>query len=162
MFVHVSDLNVIFLASPEAKVKITLALLLSYSLTLSLSYSLTLSLSYSTAQPFLYTIPSKCYIFSGQGTIISISAMLLGVYKILSMKQEFTQLQLTRLVYGETTKAESDMLLELAQTVPQIAKTLETLKKGKEALGKDRFSPSEMVINRILGYSASSAPVSAS
>ncbi len=88
--------------------------------------------------------------------------MLLGVYKILSMKQEFTQLQLTRLVYGETTKAESDMLLELAQTVPQIAKTLETLKKGIEALGKDRFSPSEMAINRILGYSASSAPVSAS
>lgn len=88
--------------------------------------------------------------------------MLLWVYKILSMKQEFTHLQLTRLVYGETTKAESDMLLELAQTVPQIAKTLEILKKGKEALGKDRFSPSEMVINRILGYSASSAPVSAS
>jgi hypothetical protein len=88
--------------------------------------------------------------------------MLLGVYKILSMKHEFTHLQLTRLVYGETTKAESDMLLELAQTVPQIAKSLETLKEGKEALGRDRFSPSEMVINRILGYSASSAPVSAS
>jgi hypothetical protein len=90
------------------------------------------------------------------------SAMLLGVYKILSMKHDFTQLQLTRLVYGETTKAETDMLLELALTIPKIADTLETLKKGKEALGKDRFSPSEMVINRILGYSASSAPVSAS
>jgi len=88
--------------------------------------------------------------------------MLLGVYKILSMKHEFTHLQLTRLVYGETTKAESDMLLELAQTVPQIADTLETLQKGKEALGNDRFSPSETVINRILGYSASTAPVSAS
>ena len=88
--------------------------------------------------------------------------MLLDVYKILSMKQEFTQLQLTRLVYGETTKAETDMLLELAQTVPQIADALETLTRGKEALGRDRFSPSETVINRILGYSASSAPVSAS
>jgi hypothetical protein len=77
------------------------------------------------------------------------------------MKQEFTQLQLTRLVYGETTKAERDMLLELALTVPQIEESLETLKKGKEALGRDRFSPSDMVINSILGYSASSAPVSA-
>ena len=88
--------------------------------------------------------------------------MLLWVYKILSMKQEFTQLQLTRLVYGETTKAETDMLLELAGTVPQIANSLEVLIKGKEALGNDRFSPSDMVINSILGYSASSAPVSAS
>ena len=88
--------------------------------------------------------------------------MLLWVYKILSMKQEFTQLQLTRLVYGETTKAESDMLLELALPVPQMAETLETLKKGKEALRRDRSSPSDMVINSILGYSASSAPVSAS
>jgi hypothetical protein len=78
------------------------------------------------------------------------------------MKHDFTQLQLTRLVYGETTKAESDMLLELAQTVPQIAETLETLQKGKEALGNDRFLPSETVINHILGYSASTAPVSAS
>lgn len=77
------------------------------------------------------------------------------------MKHDFTPLQLTRLVYGETTKAETDMLLELALSVPQVAATLETLKKGKEALGKDRFSPSDMVINRILGYSASSAPVSA-
>lgn len=77
------------------------------------------------------------------------------------MKHDFTPLQLTRLVYEETTKAETDMLLELALSVPQIAETLETLKKGKEALGRDRFSPSDMVINRILGYSASSAPVSA-
>ena len=78
------------------------------------------------------------------------------------MKQNFTYLQLTRLVYGETTKAETDMLLELAGTVPQIADSLEVLTKGKEALGNDRFSPSDVVINRILGYSASSAPVSAS
>lgn len=78
------------------------------------------------------------------------------------MKQNFTHLQLTRLVYGETTKAESDMLLELTMTVPQLAETLETLQKGKKALGSDGWMPSEMVINRILGYSASSAPVSAS
>ncbi len=78
------------------------------------------------------------------------------------MKEEFTQLQLTRLIYGETTKAEYDLLNELAASVPQIANTLETLQKGKEALGNARFSPSERVINAILGYSASSAPVSAS
>ena len=46
------------------------------------------------------------------------------------MKQDFTHLQLTRLVYDETTKAETDMLLELAVTVPQIAASLETLKKA--------------------------------
>ena len=84
------------------------------------------------------------------------------LFKQLSMKHDFTQLQLTRLVYGETTKAESDMLLELASSVPQIAATLETLKMGRKALGEDRFIPSDRVINRILGYSASSAPVSAS
>ena len=82
--------------------------------------------------------------------------------KISSMKHDFTQLQLTRLVYEETTKAETDMLLELAFTVPQIAETLETLRKGREALGEDRFIPSDFVINRILGYSASTSPVSAS
>jgi hypothetical protein len=83
------------------------------------------------------------------------------MFKQLSMKHDFTQLQLTRLVYGETTKAESDMLLELVSTVPQIAESLETLKMGKKALGEDRFIPSDLIINRILGYSASSAPVSA-
>lgn len=88
--------------------------------------------------------------------------MLMFVYKISSMKHDFTQLQLTRLVYEETTKAETDMLLELAFTVPQIAETLETLRKGREALGEDRFIPSDFVINRILGYSASTSPVSAS
>jgi hypothetical protein len=77
------------------------------------------------------------------------------------MKHAFTHLQLTRLVYGETTKAETDMLLELALSVPQIAESLADLKRGKEVLGEDRFSPSQRVINRILGYSASTAPVSA-
>jgi hypothetical protein len=84
------------------------------------------------------------------------------MFKQLSMKHEFTQLQLTRLVYGETTKAETDMLLELASSIPQIAETLETLEMGRKALGEDRFIPSDRIINRILGYSASSAPVSAS
>ncbi len=78
------------------------------------------------------------------------------------MKHDFTQLQLTRLVYGETTKAESDMLLELVATVPQIAGTFEALQKGKESLGADRWMPSERIINRILGHSASTSPVSAS
>jgi len=87
--------------------------------------------------------------------------MLISMFKQLSMKHEFTQLQLTRLVYGETTKAESDMLLELVSTVPQIAESFETLQMGKKALGEDRFIPSDLIINRILGYSASSAPVSA-
>jgi hypothetical protein len=78
------------------------------------------------------------------------------------MKHEFTQLQLTRLVYGETTKAETDLLLELVYTVPQIAESFRTLKAGKDALGTIQLSPSERVINQILAYSASTAPVSAS
>jgi hypothetical protein len=78
------------------------------------------------------------------------------------MKHNFTQLQLTRLVYGETTKAETDMLLELVGSLPQLADSLRELEKGKAALGKDRFAPSDLVINRILAYSASTTPVSAS
>jgi hypothetical protein len=78
------------------------------------------------------------------------------------MKHDFTQLQLTRLVYEETTKAESDMLLELTRTVPQLGESLETLKMAKKALGEDRFTPSHATLNRIISYSAATAPVSAS
>jgi len=78
------------------------------------------------------------------------------------MKHEFTQLQLTRLVYGETTKAETDLLLELVYTVPQMAETFGVLKAGKDALSTIQMSPSDRVINRILAYSASTVPVSAS
>ena len=78
------------------------------------------------------------------------------------MKHEFTQLQLTRLVYGETTKAESDMLLELVLSVPQMAENLNALSMAKNALGKIQMAPSELVIDRIMAYSASTAPVSAS
>lgn len=78
------------------------------------------------------------------------------------MKHEFTQLQLTRLVYGETTKAETDMLLELVLTVPQMAEDLSVLSTAKDALGTPQMVPSDLVINRILAYSASKAPVSAS
>jgi hypothetical protein len=95
-------------------------------------------------------------------TITGHPAMLISVNKTLSMKHDFTQLQLTRLVYGETTKAETDLLLELVCTVPQIAETFGTLKAGKEALGTNLLSPSEQVINKILAYSATTVPVSAS
>jgi hypothetical protein len=89
--------------------------------------------------------------------------MLIHLNKILSMKHEFTQLQLTRLVYGETSKAETDLLLELVSTVPQIAEAFGTLKAGKKALGTiPMMVPSERIINRILAYSASTIPVSAS
>ena len=88
--------------------------------------------------------------------------MLLGVYKILSMKHEFTQLQLTKLVYGESTQAETDMLLELVLTVPQMADCLHTLSVAKEALANNTMTPSEKAINRIMAYSAATASVSAS
>ncbi len=88
--------------------------------------------------------------------------MLIEVYKILSMKHEFTQLQLTRLVYGETSKAETDMLLELVLTVPQMAETFDALSSAKDALGTIQMAPSDLVINRILAYSASTSHVSAS
>ena len=77
------------------------------------------------------------------------------------MKHSFTQLQLTRLVYGETTKAETDMLLELISTVQQLSESHEELQKGRAALGEDRFLPTDLAINRIMAYSASTAPVSA-
>jgi hypothetical protein len=78
------------------------------------------------------------------------------------MKHEFTQLQLTRLVYGETTKAETDMLLELVVDVPEMAECLSSLSLAKESLGNVEMAPSELVINRIMAYSAATTPVSAS
>ena len=128
---------------------------LGYNLGLDNKDNITLNLQRGVGNGISVTIPELKKTAEFWGWLIS-------VYQKLSMKQNFTYLQLTRLVYGETTKAETDMLLELAGTVPQIADSLEILTKGKEALGNDRFSPSDMVINRILGYSASSAPVSAS
>lgn len=83
------------------------------------------------------------------------------MYKTLSMKEDFTSLQLTRLVYGETTGAETAMLLELAASVPQIGDTLDALEKGKEVLGDPQYTPSEAVINRLLAYSITTSPVSA-
>ena len=88
--------------------------------------------------------------------------MLISLYKILSMNQKFTQLQLTRLVYGETTKAETDMLLELVLTVPEMEESLNELSLAKAALGNIQVAPSELVLNRIMAYSAATAPVSAS
>lgn len=77
------------------------------------------------------------------------------------MKQAFTQLQLTRLVYGETTKAERDMLLELALTIPQVGEDLLAMQSAKNALEDNGNQPSERTINRILAYSAATAPVAA-
>lgn len=88
--------------------------------------------------------------------------MLLAVYKNLSMKHEFTQLQLTRLVYGETTKAENDMLHELVLSVPQMAESLKELSRAKKALDMIKQGPSDLVMNRIMAYSAVTASVSAS
>ena len=105
---------------------------------------------------------NKGVVFLHLQTISGTTGMLLSVYKILSMKHEFTQLQLTRLVYGETTKAETDMLLELVVTVPQMAENLNVLSAAKDALGAPQMMPSDQVINRIMAYSALTAHVSAS
>ena len=78
------------------------------------------------------------------------------------MKQKFTQLQLTRLVYGETSKAETDMLLELVVNVPGLAEDLTMLTTAKDALSSVQMAPSDLVINRIMAYSATTSPVSAS
>ena len=106
-------------------------------------------------------LPAKAKKFIDH-TISALVRMLISVYKILSMKHEFTQLQLTRLVYGETSKAETDMLLELVLSVPQMAKTLETLSTAKKALETVEAGPTDLTINRIMAYSAANAPVSAS
>lgn len=78
------------------------------------------------------------------------------------MKHDFTQLQLTRLVYGETTQAESDLLRELAMSVPRLGASLADMIAAKEALDRDSFLPPDRTLDRILVYSAASAPVSAS
>lgn len=78
------------------------------------------------------------------------------------MKHDFTQLQLTRLIYGETTSAEADMLFELTASVPSLDESLTALLEAKKALGEDRFVPTDLTLHRIMVYSAATAPVSAS
>lgn len=77
------------------------------------------------------------------------------------MKESFTNLQLTRLVFGETTQAESDMLLELATTVPEIGESLMILTEAREMLEEDCFLPAQSSLDRIMAYSMATSPISA-
>jgi hypothetical protein len=83
------------------------------------------------------------------------------VYKSLRMKQTFTQLQLVRLVYGETTPSEADMLLELALTVPELGESLADLQAGKQALDGFLPAPPAVAIDRILAHSLATHPAPA-
>lgn len=77
------------------------------------------------------------------------------------MKESFTHLQLTRLVFGETTQAESDMLLELALTVPEIGESLSVLQDAKDCLEGDCYVPAQSSLDRIMAYSMATSPIAA-
>lgn len=82
-------------------------------------------------------------------------------YKPLRMKQTFTQFQLVRMIYGETTPAETDLLLELALSVPDLGATLADLQAGKRALDGLETAPPARLLDRIMAYSAATQPAPA-
>lgn len=85
----------------------------------------------------------------------------MSVYKLPRMTQTFTHSQLIRLVYGETTPAETDMLKELAAIVPEIGQSLAELEAGKAALDDSFLFPSAGVLDQILAHSRDTMPLPA-
>ena len=69
------------------------------------------------------------------------------------MTKDFTLNQLTRLLYKETTPAESSMLIELVDLCPPLNEKFENLKAGKALLDNISYSPSQKSVENILAYS---------
>lgn len=70
------------------------------------------------------------------------------------MKQSFTLNQLTRLLYKETTPAETVMLIELTELCAPLKEQFEEMKMGMKELEKTSLSPSSETVLEILKYSA--------
>ena len=70
------------------------------------------------------------------------------------MTQNFTLNQLTRLFYGETTEAETSMLLELVELCAPLKATFLEMKEGFDRLDDLVLEPTQETIDQILAYSA--------
>ncbi len=73
------------------------------------------------------------------------------------MTQDFTQLDLVRLVYNETNDFESRTIRSEMKGNWSMKEEYKELMAAKKALPKVTFSPSNEVLNSILQYSQSTA-----
>lgn len=69
------------------------------------------------------------------------------------MTQNFTLNQLTRLFYGETSEAESSMLLELVELCAPLKASYLQMKEGFDRLDDLALQPTQETVNKILAYS---------
>ncbi len=69
------------------------------------------------------------------------------------MKQNYTQLDLIRFIYKETSAAETMDISEALSKDPLLSEEYEELFEGYRLLPKAKFSPKPSTLNTILGYS---------
>ncbi len=73
------------------------------------------------------------------------------------MKQNYTQLDLIRFIYKETSAAESVAISDALGKDPLLSDEYEELFEGYRLLPKAKFSPRPKALNAILGYSEQTA-----
>jgi len=73
------------------------------------------------------------------------------------MKQYFTQLDLIRFIYRETSAAETVAISEALNNNPLLAEEYEELFEGYSLLPKAKFSPKPMTLESILRHSERTA-----
>lgn len=73
------------------------------------------------------------------------------------MKKNFTQLDLIRFIYKETSATESMAISEAIDNDPLLAEEYETLYGGYQHLPKAKFSPKPMTLQSILRHSEQTA-----
>ncbi len=73
------------------------------------------------------------------------------------MKQNFTQNDLVRFIYKETTASETLAIGESLGNDDELYSQYETLLEGYLELPKVQFSPSSKVIQKVLGYNEQTA-----
>lgn len=73
------------------------------------------------------------------------------------MKQNYTQLDLIRFIYKETSTTETIAISEALETDPLLASEYEELFEGFRLLPKAKFSPKPSSLKTILSYSEQTA-----
>lgn len=73
------------------------------------------------------------------------------------MKQNFTNNDLVRFIYNETTDLETNQLVDVINSDDEAYAQYDALQTAKEMLPKVQFAPSPRSINNILRYSQETA-----
>jgi hypothetical protein len=77
--------------------------------------------------------------------------------KILRMEGKFTNIDLVRFIYNETSQTENSALNQALENNAQLSNEFKLLSEGKEMLPKVLFNPSEKSLQAILNYSQKAA-----